>query len=118
MRELSAAFPRVLVVPAHASSGWLWSGHLGERPGSSSGSTTVNTGGMTVTKPTVDCTHLCYSPHFYQPLWASILIAVNSSDCMGTEARMEETDRRPTPIPATKRWFPIFCELNNAPGCI
>ena len=72
--NISASYPRVLVVPAHASSNWMWSAHEGNRPSRTGAPTVLQKHGFV--KPVVDCTHYCYSPFFYERIWASILIAV------------------------------------------
>ena len=58
--------PHVLVAPFHSVSNGLWDQHPGQH-----GTKRFQKHNY-VYKPTLDCTHFCYSPFLYEPLWWAI----------------------------------------------
>ena len=57
--------PRVLVVPWHLLTRDLWSAHPGASKQAWTGEVKTDARGRSI----LDCSHLCYSPFLYEPLW-------------------------------------------------
>ena len=64
--------PRVLLIPLHTISNDWWAQH----PGTAGLKRFVSK--YIQRKTTTDCTHLCYSPWLYEPLWWAISLGMES----------------------------------------
>ena len=57
--------PRVLVVPWHLLTRDWWAAHPGSTKEAWTGETKIDAAGKLI----LDCSHFCYSPFLYEPLW-------------------------------------------------
>lgn len=60
--EAASLYPDVVVIPMHVVSHWWWGAHVGP---------IILPDGRVI----YDCTHICYSPFLYEPLFLAISLA-------------------------------------------
>jgi hypothetical protein len=70
-------YPHLLLLPMHAASAPLWQAHPGGE-GTVRHADTMRYHGVTLRKTAVDCTHACYSPFLYEPLWEALGLVLPS----------------------------------------